>query len=108
MKVQHFADIKVGFFGKRIGFLFDMYAWLNLWQNKGIDSGLGVNEVIYFAYVSWCKDTGKRAKLSGEQLVKLIESAPSKEVENIKRVLAESTKDLQKIKESAESMLKKK
>jgi len=48
MKVQHFADIKVGFFGKRIGFLFDMYAWLNLWQNKGIDSGLGVNEVIYF------------------------------------------------------------
>lgn len=110
MKVQHFAEITIGYwpFKKRIGFLFDMFAWMNLWQNKGIDAKPGMGEVLYYAYVSWCKDKGKKVKLTGDQLTILIGIAPNKEVETLKQVLAESAKDLQHLKNAAEDTLKKK
>ena len=37
MKVNHFAELKIGYF-KKIGFLFDMYAWMQLWQTKDMNS----------------------------------------------------------------------
>ena len=104
MKLNHFAEIKISLF-IRVGFLFDMYAWMQLWANE---QGKDVSSILYYAYVSYCKDKGKRVRYNKERLKSIIEKAPNKQVIELNKVLIESTKDLKGIKKEAEGELKKK
>jgi phage/plasmid-associated DNA primase len=109
MKVNHFAELSYRtIFGKRkIGLLFDMYAWFMFWQNSE-DKEFNLQQFLYAAYISWSKDTGKRIRFDEDKFNQLLKFAPHFEVERINEVLTESSKHIRDINEKAQEELKKK
>ena len=72
MKIVHFTEIKVRRWKLlpkvRMGFLFDLYAWVLLFESKGVNiSEIGemkpedmVATMMYNGAVSWSRDKGRK------------------------------------------------
>jgi len=105
MKKQHFAEItnpKNPF--KKIGFLFDMYAVLESFGDEDNDQ----TKLFFHAYRSYCKENGRKVKYSKDKFRDILSKVRHSEFINLTKILTESMREIQTIKQNAESELKKK
>lgn len=93
MKVFHHTEftIKRKLFGsKKIGLLFDMYAWISIY-----DAGETTTEkAIYYAAVSYCKEKGKKVSFDQTKINKWLDKITKSEFDNIVKVMQLSSESI--------------
>lgn len=92
MKVFHYTEFTIRRWlgSKKIGLLFDMYAWINIY-NEG---NATTEKVIYYAALSYCKEKGKRVLFTQQDINKWIQQIPKSEFDNIIKIIKESSDDM--------------
>ena len=120
--MEHGCEIEIktkGRFFTKIrtqGLLFDMYAWFLLWQVYNWDfEALGKKTpdelsagMLYTGALSYNKDKGIKVDFTREDVVKWIDDIPTGKMKEIGRVLMESMKVLDPIRQAGAAVEKKK
>ncbi len=73
------VKLKYGFWGRKVGFRFDNYAWIKMCDLMGVEfdqlDELTENELVlawlYGAYYSYCAYNNRRRRLSFEKIAKM-------------------------------------
>jgi len=120
--MENFVEIQVKY--KRFGFtrtrkqglLFDLYAWFLLWQHFGWDfdtiGGKGIDELqsgmLYTGALSYNRLKGERHEFTVADVERWLDDIPVSKMKEISRVLLESTKILEPLKQAGAVVEKKK
>jgi len=94
-----YCEIRLpGFWRRRQGFLFDMYAWFKLTELHNVEFGdlskfnqeTIIRDMMYCAALSWNKDQGKRIHYTQADVIGWMENLPSKDVKRLVDTFAKS------------------
>ena len=122
MKLEHFIELKIHnrFIGyRRVGFLFDMYAWFLLYKRHGVnlkhvckDNAEAFMELmIHAAALSYCKETGRKVWFKEGDVKEWLEGMTNRDAKALAKVFAESMEvvaDLAQVTEEEGGVKKKK
>ena len=103
MKLEHCIELKVHnrFIGyRRIGFLFDMYAWFLLFREFNINIGniqkegadALMQKMLYTSALSYCKEKGMKARFTQKDVEGWIDGITNRDAKELGRVFADSMK----------------
>ena len=103
MKLEHCIELKVHnrFIGyRRVGFLFDMYAWFLLFREFNINIGniqkegadALMQKMLYTSALSYCKEKGMKARFTQKDVEGWIDGITNRDAKELGRVFADSMK----------------
>lgn len=98
MKQPNYIELKVPGRLRKVGFLFDMYAWFLLYQEMGTDlndiSGNDpeklMGDMIYTSAVSACKEKGRRVRFNRDKVMGWLDKMTNRDVKELGKVFNES------------------